>query len=59
MEQCNAPLQRGRQSLCKKADVPDAPAERGPDLSRAGHSRGQPLQLEVGMAVARRCAARI
>ncbi len=32
--------------------MPAAAAERGQDLSSAGHSRGQPLQLEGAMAAA-------
>jgi hypothetical protein len=46
-----------RYSEAVKADVrrrmsPPTPAERCLDLSRAGHSRVHPLQLEEGLAVA-------
>jgi hypothetical protein len=54
MEQSNPSLQRGLQGLCEEADESGAPAERGLDFNRAGHSRGQHLQLEEGLAVARR-----
>ena len=52
MEQSNASLQRGGQSSCEKADGPATPPERGPNLSRASHSRGHPLQLEKELAFA-------
>ena len=59
MEQSDASLQRGRQSRCEEADESANAAERGPDISRAGYSRGNPLQLEEGMAAARRVSAGI
>jgi hypothetical protein len=37
-----------------EADESATSAERCSDLSRAGHSRGHPLQLEEGVAVAAR-----
>ena len=59
MEQSDASLQRGRQGGCEKADESATAAERGPDLSSAGYSRGHPLQLEDVLAAARRVSAGI
>jgi len=55
----DASLQRGLQGRCEEADEAASAAERCPDFSRTGHSRGQPLQLEEGLAVAGRGGAGI
>jgi len=63
----NASIQRGRLAegfcgavrYCEEADEPAEQAERGPDFRRAGHSRGDALQLEENLAFAGRGGAGI
>ena len=50
----DASLPRGREGWRQVTNESIAVARLGLDLSRAGHSRGQPLQLEEGLAVAGR-----